>query len=419
MPSGPIGDAPGRDSKTKDPDRSPLSLAAVDEGADIGGFIRPLLEALAKLAAFDSTYLIVFDWERREQEVRFVFSADGSAVEEGHRMPLAADVAQEAFPGVTKSPQVVGRSEPDSVVARSLGLKTFVSVPVTSAKHRLFGMLCGASRRLHEVSEAVVGLFESFAGVVGEHLAAMETQALEVQIEALKERANLAESQLLARARFLAEAEHRMKTPLSILGGTSLTLRDRRGELSDAARAELEDSIVRNVVILSQELESLLVEARADVRSRELRPRDVNLGSMVREISRAFDGLGLAHHVVADIAGDLTAHVDPTAASQVLGHLIDNAIKYSPDGGSIGVKASQVDGKVVIQVVDEGVGLPPSVDVFEAFRRGHQDIETPGIGLGLHIVRSLVEAMDGTVSARNNAEAGATFTVTLPQGGDR
>jgi signal transduction histidine kinase len=246
---------------------------------------------------------------------------------------------------------------------------------------------------------------------------AVETEGLVRRIEELEQRADAAESQLLARARFLAEAEHRMKTPLSILGGISLTLRDRGSDLSETTRDALQEGVVRNVARLGQELESLLVEARADIRSRELRPRESDMGAMVGDIAKAFDGLGPAHNVRADVAGEVSAYVDPDAASQVLGHLIDNAMKYSPKGGSIIVRARRLNEIIEIQVIDEGVGLPASVDVFEAFRRGNDATKTPGIGLGLHIVRTLVEAMGGTVSARSNPDSGSTFTVTLPATG--
>lgn len=173
--------------------------------------------------------------------------------------------------------------------------------------------------------------------------------------------------------------------------------------------------MVRNVAFLSRELESLLVEARADVRARELSPADIDLGALVGQVATAFDGVSEAHGVVVEVLKPVRAFVDPDAMHQVLGHLIDNAIKYSPDGGLVMVRASESDGAISISVADEGIGLPPAVDVFEAFRRGNpQEPGVPGIGLGLHIVRNLVEAMGGTVTARSNPDGGSTFTATLP-----
>ena len=100
----------------------------------------------------------------------------------------------------------------------------------------------------------------------------------------------------------------------------------------------------------------------------------------------------------------------------MLGHLLDNAIKYSPRHAGVNVLASSTSGGIAISVVDEGVGLPDGMDVFEPFKRGHKDLvgATPGIGLGLHIVRNLAEAMGGTVTAETNPRRGSTFTVRLP-----
>ena len=118
----------------------------------------------------------------------------------------------------------------------------------------------------------------------------------------------------------------------------------------------------------------------------------------------------------AHIEAGLRLRADPTALHQVLGHLLDNAIKYSPRRTVVNVLASSSSKGVVITVVDEGVGLPEEIDVFEAFKRGDRHLvgATSGIGLGLHIVRNLVEAMGGTVTAETNPWRGSTFTVYLP-----
>jgi signal transduction histidine kinase len=121
--------------------------------------------------------------------------------------------------------------------------------------------------------------------------------------------------------------------------------------------------------------------------------------------------------VVAEVEEGTMALADPTPLYQVLGHLLDNAIKYSPEGGTITIRVVPTPHDVRIDVIDEGVGLPDGVDIFEPFRRGEprEDDEPPGVGLGLHIVRSLLEAMDGSVDARTNEDGGSTFTVRLPK----
>ena len=134
---------------------------------DLELLTRPLLEALAKVSGFESTYLTIFDWDHREQEVRFVHSAGKLQVREGIRLPLPEALSRETLPGVTRSPaQLATRTHPDSWVAQRLGLEAYVSVPVVVAKHQLFGMLCGASQAPRTVSESVVSVMEFFAQIV-------------------------------------------------------------------------------------------------------------------------------------------------------------------------------------------------------------------------------------------------------------
>src|SRR5438309_11677194 len=92
-------------------------LRATTNGHDLEGLTRPLLEALAKLGSFESTYLTVFDWERREQEVRVVHSVGKIQVEEGMRVAIPQSLSQEALPGVTRSPVDLSKTSPDSWVA--------------------------------------------------------------------------------------------------------------------------------------------------------------------------------------------------------------------------------------------------------------------------------------------------------------
>jgi signal transduction histidine kinase len=131
--------------------------------------------------------------------------------------------------------------------------------------------------------------------------------------------------------------------------------------------------------------------------------------------AHALDGASDVHRIVHTTAGaSVPIFVDPTALHEVLAHLVDNAIKYSPRDTVISLRAvPTVAGDVAIDVVDEGVGVPDDVDLFAAFQRG-TDRDAPGVGLGLYIVRNLVHAMGGEVIARRNADVGSTFTVTLP-----
>ena len=259
------------------------------------------------------------------------------------------------------------------------------------------------------MTEPVVSVVEFFAAIVADHIT-------RERVAATEQRAAMAEAQLRARARYLAVAEHQLKTPLTSLSGAAKLLRDDWKILDDAQREQFVGMVVRSSDDLSGRIDGLLTEAGADVQSRELVPVDLDLGEFIEAITRATDGLTTDHTVRADIEAGLRLRADPTALHQVLGHLLDNAIKYSPRRTAVTVLASSSSKGVVITVVDEGVGLPEEIDVFEAFKRGDSVLAgaTSGIGLGLHIVRNLVEAMGGTVTAETNPWRGSTFTVCLP-----
>ncbi len=316
---------------------------------------------------------------------------------------------QESLPGVTRSSAQMPETFPDAQAAKHLGLGTYVSVPVVLAKHELYGMLSGASRRAQPVSERLVSAMEFFAQMIAE-------QVSRTQVAATEQRADLAEEELRARARFLAVAEHQLKTPLTAILGAAEVLHARWADLGASTRDQFLDIIVRNARDLSTGFTGLLVEARADVRSRELVPEDVDLDELVQMITRELDAVSTAHQVRAEIEQGLTTFVDPTALGQVLGHLLDNAVKYSPAEGVITVAGYITAEGVAVAVVDEGAHLPDGIDIFEAFQRGDSTEvgAAPGIGLGLHIVRNLVEAMGGSVTAHSDADTGTRFTVNLP-----
>jgi two-component system sensor histidine kinase KdpD len=142
----------------------------------------------------------------------------------------------------------------------------------------------------------------------------------------------------------------------------------------------------------------------------------LELEPFIQTIADAFGVVSAAHEIVAEVDAGVFVSVDPAPLYQVLGHLLDNAIKYSPGGALIRIRVRQGEDELSIDVVDDGTGVPEGIDIFEPFRRGDSGPEArPGIGLGLHIVRNLVLAMGGTVAARRNTpEPGSTTTVHLP-----
>lgn len=396
----------GDEPQTNPPARA--GRLAGSSSQDAGNLVRPMLEALRTVTGLDCTYLTVFDWDAHEQEVRFAFCVGTPVIEEGIRLALPPGLTPEAFPGVTRSPSPPGAAEPDSWIARGLGFETYLSVPVTLARHRLYGMLCGASAEPRLLDESVISLFESFADTIAAYLVRDRAAAAEA-------RAAFAERQLAERASFLAEAGHRLKTPLTVLQGTAYLLREHRDDLSEAKRSQLNDSLLGGVQWLSSEIEAMLSEARSEVFARELTRVEVPLPKLVREITTAFDGLRTGHRVVMEAPAHVVVLGDAVAIRQILGHLLDNAIKHGPPGGRVLVRVGEGEDAITIDVIDDGAGPPVGVDVFDPFRHtdGADDRRIP-IRLGLHIVRKLAEAMGGSVDVIRRSDNTSTFRVTLP-----
>jgi two-component system sensor histidine kinase KdpD len=149
----------------------------------------------------------------------------------------------------------------------------------------------------------------------------------------------------------------------------------------------------------------------------ELQLEVIDLSVMLLNVAKEMNGVSGAHPVRVDVAPDVRVLADDRALWQVLWHLGENAIKYSPAGGTIEWHAVTNDARAIITLTDEGLGVPDDVDVFEPFTRSAEERfgGISGTGLGLHIVRNLTHAMRGSVTAEHRTDrTGSRFTVSLP-----
>jgi len=230
-------------------------------------------------------------------------------------------------------------------------------------------------------------------------------------------RASAAEDRLRSQTMLLAEAEHRLKTALAVITGWAATLEDRWEQLDDARKREGLSIIRKASEGMADQARRLLEDARAEMCMLDLAPVHLDLREVLELNVATFTGLSSTHAIVSVTpdGDDVAVQVDPAALQQVLGHLLENAVKYAPAGTRVAVGARREADVVVVDIVDEGPGLPPGVDVFAPFQRGADTNETDGVGLGLYIVRNLVRAMGGEVLASTNADGrGSTFSVRLP-----
>jgi PAS domain S-box-containing protein len=221
-----------------------------------------------------------------------------------------------------------------------------------------------------------------------------------------------------AKDRFIAILSHDLRAPLNaILGWTQLL---RREVLDQAARSRAFETIERNARTQANLIEELLDISRMAADRIQLALAPVDVGAVARRVVEgatpraAENGIELTYTVESD----LVVIGDRERLEQVLMNLLSNALKYTPSGGRVYVEAKEHAGYVRLCVRDTGKGIGPDLigHVFEMYmqERNYASARN-GLGLGLYIVKQLVELQDGNVSVESEGEGrGATFTVTLP-----
>jgi PAS domain S-box-containing protein len=223
-----------------------------------------------------------------------------------------------------------------------------------------------------------------------------------------------------ARADFVTTASHELRTPLTAVYGSVRTLIDRWDELDEKIRHRLLLMIEQESEHLTQIVDQLLVTAQIDRGRLRFEERECDVTTICESVVEAANARkpdSISLELVASPAQPLRC--DPSRLKQVLVNLVENAIKYSPEGGRIEVRIADSPDRLRIDVNDEGLGIPPSEQsrIFEKFYRLDAEMTrgVGGSGLGLYISREIVEQMGGLLSVRSRRGAGSTFTVTLPR----
>jgi signal transduction histidine kinase len=216
---------------------------------------------------------------------------------------------------------------------------------------------------------------------------------------------------------FVALISHDLRTPLtSITGYVELALED---DLTDEVRGFLQ-IVARNADRLLALVNDLLFVARLQAGELSLVQDDVDLADVVREAVHAVEPRAAAKAITLTCAIDAVpdVHADRGRLLQVLDNLVSNALKFTPDGGSVRVSLAANNGSVRLEVADSGIGIRAEDQrrLFERFFRAENAVErqVPGTGLGLYISRAIAEAHEGSISVRSEIGRGSTFRLELP-----
>lgn len=234
--------------------------------------------------------------------------------------------------------------------------------------------------------------------------------------DAFNQMAGELKSERERREMFISSVAHDMKNLTSPLSLAAQLLRDPSRQ-SPEARARTLGRLAHQTVRIERLVSDLLDASRIDAGHFNLFFQRFELMKLVRGILEEQHASANGHRLVLEGPEALELEADSDRLAQVLTNLVNNAIKYSPEGGEVKVTVSAAEGSVSVQVMDQGIGLQPQEldEVFEPYARTAAARKIRGLGLGLYICKAIIESHGGTIRARSEGRGkGTTFTFTLP-----
>jgi two-component system sensor histidine kinase KdpD len=317
------------------------------------------------------------------------------------REPINAIVAQ----WVADHDQMAG------VGTDTLPNATALFVPLTGSQRTVgaLGVRPRDLQRLHDPDQR--RLLESCASLI-----ALSIERDRSVLEAHEAQLRVESEQL--RSSLLSSVSHDLRTPLAAIAGASSSLLS--NALPESSQRELVQSIVDESRRMNRLIENLLDMTRLQtggvVLNKQWHVLEEIIGSARNRLRKELADHPIEVHIPQDLP---LLSVDGLLLEQVFVNLLENAARYTPKGSHIEISARAQPGSVFIRVADNGPGLPPGTEqrVFEKFFRGNREVgpdQSRGVGLGLTICQSILEAHGGKIEARNRPEGGAEFVLTLP-----
>ena len=373
-----------------------------------GSFIREL----DGLVPFDRVAIMLLE----EGRVRVMATAGlkhDEVLRPGEALPAGALVDQVVHEGETVYRRDMSDHRyPEEVTLTAIGLRSRVAAPLLlgTTPIGMVSILRGEADAFDEDEVELAALLGRLLASSVQNMRAYES-----------ERATVAELRRLSalRADFVSLVSHELRSPMAAVIGAARTLEERWLELTPEQRsaflALIADETNRLAVLIGDVLDTSRIEAGTF----SYRFTEVDVAELVQATVAGFALHQDEVSVIAHAEGVLpSVRGDRERLRQVLRNLLENAVKYSPAGEAVDVRARAEDGRVLVTVEDSGPGIPAEQHglIFERFGRANVGLGKPGTGLGLFIARSIAEAHGGRLSVASTPGQGATFTLELPTG---
>ena len=217
------------------------------------------------------------------------------------------------------------------------------------------------------------------------------------------------------RTDFIANVSHELKTPLAVMGNYATMLQ--RPGITEEERVEYAKSISEAARRLAQLITNILKLNKLENQQIFPKAEEYDLGELLcaclLQFENAWERKNL--NIETDIADDVRIRSDAELLSLVWNNLISNAVKFTPEGGTIGVSLKVENGQTIVAVSDTGCGIKPEIGqhIFEKFYQGDTSHATQGNGLGLALVKRVVDILNGEISVQSAYGQGTTFTVKI------
>jgi K+-sensing histidine kinase KdpD len=302
------------------------------------------------------------------------------------------------------------------VIVHSLGRDSLpqsaIAAPI-SVPNSKFGVLVLESLKRGAFTADDLSFIQTLADLLA---LAIDRERLQIRSDAVKE-ARQAERM---RSEIMATLSHELRMPLSMVKGYTTALMLGDVEWSDEKRGEFLELIEEACNDMEGMIQDILDSSLIEVSQLKLEHQPVQLATIAREVAAEVEHRSELHHPVVDFPSDFPIiHADTRWIKQVFRNILDNAVKYSPQGGLIFLKGEERNSDVVVGIADQGIGIS-SEDVIPIFEKYHRvrsisTLHVPGTGLGLPIARGIVEAHGGRIWVESKLGEGSTVFFSLPK----